>query len=248
MFKHAKATTTAIVLFLLAMAGWAYAGGAAPPRSGKGLVIFTFVKSGSFSPPPYLEAMEAEGWRIEFNPIAADYSHEKGYAAAIRQKIDAARREGQSNIALVGESFGAWVSLLANSSFETPIDAPTLRAIVAIDASAATSGAKTDAWHDYKFVNLLKTQDATRMVIILYDAPPSEAEERRDEITHSLSNRVSDFVVTVEQPPIDGPDGPHGDKFAKRYTAEIVKRLRSATPQPAGAHGDNGQMPIRSPN
>jgi hypothetical protein len=208
----------------------AFAAGPSLAECGKGLVLFTVASEVSSPSPPYLKLIEADGWKAEVRTIEPSYARENEYAVALRLDIDAARRSGCRKIALVGESFGAWISLLANASFQTPIDGESVQALVAVDASAAKSAERRDAWHDYKFVNLLKTQDATHLALFLYDASAAEIDERRNEISQSLANRVRDARVFVENETFDGTSGPHGEAFARRYGPVLIEILDGAAP------------------
>lgn len=200
------------------------------PDCGKGLVLFSVAAGDAAALPPYLKLIAVDGWTVEVREVAQSYAREDEFAVALRRRIDAARQAGCRRIALVGESFGGWISLLANASFQTPMDSESVQAVVAIDASAAKSEAPRDAWHDYKFVNLLKSQDATHLAVFLYDAPAEEVAERRAEISRSLANRVRDARVMVETAAYEGADGPHGEAFARRYGPLLIELLDGPAP------------------
>lgn len=200
------------------------------PDCGKGLVLFSVAAGDAAALPPYLKLIAGDGWKVEVRPVVPSYAREREFAVALRGRIDAARQAGCARIALVGESFGAWISLLANASFQTPIDSESVQAVVAIDASAAKSEAPRDTWHDYKFVNLLKVQDATHLVVFLYDAPAEEVGERKGEISRSLANRVRDARVIAETAAYDGAEGPHGEVFARRYGPLLIEMLDGPAP------------------
>ncbi len=192
---------------------------------GKGLVLFSVAADDSSASPPFLKQIEADGWKVETRAVEPSYPREAEYADALRRRVESVRKQGCQRIALAGESFGAWVSLLANASFQTPPDSTSLQAVIAIDASAAKAKAPRDGWHDYKFINLLKAQNPTRLALFLYDAPADEADDRRDEVSHSLTNQVSGAQVIVETAAFDGADGPHGEAFARRFGARLIEML-----------------------
>ena len=189
----------------------------AGPASARGLVIFT-VADQSAAPPPLVRLLGDDGWDVIVNPVAADFTHEREIGRALFEMSRREEAKGYAKVVLVGESFGAWVSLLANSSWTTPIDGGRLHAVIALDASAAAlDGAGDGRWHEYKFINVLKSQDATRLAVFLYDGEAGETAARQDEIVRSLRNHVRFPVVSVEAAAVAGPDGPRGEGFARRW-------------------------------
>lgn len=196
------------------------------PVAAKGLILFTTATDSPIAAPPYLELMREDGWDVALNPIKINFNAERGLAADLRRRMDEAKGQGYRKVALIGESFGAWISLMANSSFQTPLDGPHLPVLIAIDASAAAApGSASSPWHDYKFIDLLKTQDPTRMALFLYDAPEDEREERRAEVVHSLTNPNAIAYVAVGKGRFNDANGPHGEAFVRRYGACLIALL-----------------------
>ena len=217
----------ALALLAMVVAGRARAESAGAD-CGKGLLLFSVAADESSASPPYLKQIEADGWKVETRVIEPNYQREGQFADALRRRIESARSQGCQRIALAGESFGAWLSLLANATFQTPPDSTRLQAVIAIDASAAKAKAPRDGWHDYKFINLLKAQNPTQLALFLYDAPADEADDRRDEVSHSLTNQVRGAQVIVETAAFDGADGPRGEAFARRYGPRLIEMLDGA--------------------
>ena len=101
---------------------------------------------------------------------------------------------------------------------------------IAIDASASQAPAPRDGWHDYKFVNLLKAQDAAHLAIFLYDVPLDDATDRKADISRSLTNCNRDAQIFVETAGYESDAGPHGEAFAKNYGATLRALLDGPPP------------------
>jgi len=174
--------------------------------------------------PAYLQGLHKAGWPVVEMVVTVDFATEKEQAGRLLEKVNALRGQGYSRIVLAGEGFGAWVALLANASFESPEQGAGLAAVIAVDASVTRYVAGNEGqWHDYKFINLLKTQDPTRLALFLYDTPRDELSERRDEVRHSLSDPTQMAFIAVEPremaAAVEGPD------FAKRYGGCLLALL-----------------------
>ena len=102
---------------------------------------------------------------------------------------------------------------------------------IAIDASASQAPAPRGGWHDYKFVNLLKAQDAAHLAIFLYDVPHDDAAERKADISRSLTNCNRDAQIFVETANCELDAGPHGASFAQLYGANLRALLDGPPPQ-----------------
>lgn len=197
---------------------------------GNGPILFSASARDMALPRPYLRQIADDGWTIERRIVKESYAKEKDEALAMRARIDEARAANCPRIALIGESLGAWASLIANASFETPIDGESIQAVIAIDASASQAPAQRDGWHDYKFVNLLKAQDPAHLAIFLYDVPHDDAADRKAEISRSLTNRNRDAQIFVETASYESDADPHGEAFAKNYSATLRALLDGPPP------------------
>lgn len=204
-----------IAMFLLSAPAWA---GAA-----RGVILHPQVDAGA--EPAYLRDLQADGWEVISIPVKPDFQQEGEQAQMLLARMRALRAKGVSRIVLAGEGYGAWVSLVANASFETPEEGAGLLAVIAIDANVSRQSlAKSDQWHAYKFINLVKTQDATRLALFLDDVPEDEREDRLSELRHSLSNPNLPTVIAVEPP--GSLDKAAGQGFAHRFGGCLKDLLR----------------------
>lgn len=197
---------TVVATFLLWAPAWA---GAA-----KGVILHPQVEAGA--EPAYLRDLQADGWEVISILVKPDFQQEREQAQILLARMRALRAKGTSRIVLAGEGYGAWVALVANASFETPEQGAGLLAVIAIDANASRLRlSNSDPWHAYKFINLVKTQDATRLALFLDDVPEEERQDRLSELRHSLSDPNLPTVIAVEPP--GSLDKAEGAGFAHRF-------------------------------
>ncbi|CAA7618231.1 conserved exported hypothetical protein [Candidatus Terasakiella magnetica] len=201
------------------------------PKAAKGLIIHTVAEDAAEALSPTLMRLRDEGWDVEINRVSVDFAKERELATPLFERTRSAEAEGYAKVVLAGESFGAWISLLANSSWTTPVERGHLFALIAMDASAASLGSATSGrWYEYKFMNVLKSQDATRLAVFLYDAPPEDRLAREDEIRRMLANPERYRLLSVESVAAAGPEGPHSTAFMHRWEPCLVALLADAAP------------------
>ena len=217
------------------------------PGKARGMIIYTVQDDSPEGLPPILGFVRDDGWDVTVNRVAVDFSHDHEIAQVVFARIRQAEMAGYGKVVLAGESFGAWVSLLANSSWTTPVEGGHLHALIVIDPSvAAVDGSDGGRWHEYKFLNVLKSQDSTRLALFLYDATADDRDQREDEVVRMLRNPRLPRVVSVEADTFAGPNGPRSTAFARRWRHCLTALLDEITPaacvpgtasQPEGTNG-----------
>ncbi|CUW39108.1 conserved exported protein of unknown function [Magnetospirillum sp. XM-1] len=203
---------------------------AAPASAENRLILYTVGTDSPDVPPPVLARFAAEGWTIRVNRVPVDFKREHELGKALFAQARAARAEGFSRVVLAGRSFGAWISLIANSSWSTPVDGSGIHAVIAMDATASGETARIGRqWHDYKFMDVIKTQDPTRLAVIVFDADAEEGETREFEIRRTIRRPAIPHVAAYEPAPpsIDSED------FARRWGGCLATLLGDEAPSPA---------------
>lgn len=203
---------------------------ALPASAENRLILYTVGTDAPDTPPPVLARFRDEGWTIRVNRVPVDFKREHELGKALFAQARAARDEGFSRVVLAGRSFGAWISLIANSSWSTPVDGGGIHAVVALDATASGETARIGRqWHDYKFMDVIKTQDPTRLAVIVLDSDSEEGETRQFEVRRTIRRPAIPHVAVFEPapPPMDGED------FARRWGDCLATLLGDAIPSPA---------------
>jgi hypothetical protein len=203
---------------------------AAPATAGGRLIIYTAADDVPAEPPPVIGRFAAEGWTIRVNRVPLDFKHEHDLGKDLFHQARAARDEGFSRVVLAGRSFGAWVSLIANSSWSTPVDGGGIHAVLALDATASGQTARVGRqWHDYKFMDVIKTQDPTRLGVVILDSDAEEGETREFEVRRTIRRPAIPHVVVYEAsaPAMDG------EAFARRWGGCLATLLGDEVPVPA---------------
>ncbi|ARJ67401.1 hypothetical protein WV31_17885 [Magnetospirillum sp. ME-1] len=203
---------------------------ALPASAENRLILYTVGTDAPDTPPPVLARFRDEGWTIRVNRVPVDFKREHELGKALFAQARAARDEGFSRVVLAGRSFGAWVSLIANSSWSTPVDGGGIHAVIALDATASgETGRIGRQWHDYKFMDVIKTQDPTRLAVIVFDTDSEEGETRQFEVRRTIRRPAIPHVAVFEPapPPLDGED------FARRWGDCLATLLGDEIPSPA---------------
>jgi hypothetical protein len=203
---------------------------ALPASAENRLILYTVADDAPAEPPPVIGRFQAEGWTIRVNRVPTDFKREHELGKALFSQARAARDEGFSRIVLAGRSFGAWISLIANSSWSTPVDGGGIHAVIALDATASGETARIGRqWHDYKFMDVIKTQDPTRLAVIVLDSDTEEGETRQFEIRRTIRRPAIPHVAVFEPapPPLDG------EAFARRWRDCLAVLVGDEVPSPA---------------
>ncbi|BAE50213.1 alpha/beta hydrolase [Paramagnetospirillum magneticum] len=202
---------------------------ASPAAAENRLILYTVGAGVPEAPPPVLARFRDQGWTIRINRVPVDFRREHDFGKALFDQARAARGEGYSRVVLAGRSFGAWVSLIANSSWSTPVDGGGIHAVIALDATVSAETARHGRqWHDYKFMDVIKTQDPTRLGVMVLDGDAEEGRGREDEIRRTLRRPGIPHVVVYEPapPPLDSED------FARRWGDCLATLLGDEVPSP----------------
>jgi hypothetical protein len=201
---------------------------AAPP-DGRSLLIYTVEAGAPADPPPVFAPLGRKGWTIRVNRIAVDFPHEHDLGEALYHQVEAARAEGFTRIALAGRSFGAWVSLIANSSWSTPVQGGRVHAVIAIDPTVSGESARIGTqWHDYKFMDVIKTQDPTRLGIVIVDPNAEDGQDREMEVRRTLRRPAIPNLVIYDP----APPSVDGEAFARRWGRCFATLLGDEIPSP----------------
>ncbi|MBI3445697.1 MAG: hypothetical protein HY055_10120 [Magnetospirillum sp.] len=204
-----------------------------PGVAASGLVIYTIAEDAPAGLPPLLRLFEADGWRIAVNRVAPDFVHEHELGGALFRLTQQAHADGYDKVVLAGRSFGAWISLIANSSWSTPVEGGRVHALIALDASVSAENARIGRrWHDYKFMDVIKTQDPTRLAIILFDDDAEAGQMREDEIRSTIRRPAIPHLVARDASALAGPGGPDGEDFARRWGECLRRLVADAPPSP----------------
>lgn len=202
---------------------------AAPAMADGRLIIYTAGDDVPAEPPPVIARFAAEGWTIRVNRVPTDFKREHDLGKELFRQARAARDESFSRVVLAGRSFGAWVSLIANSSWSTPVDGSGIHAVLAIDATASGQTARVGRqWHDYKFMDVIKTQDPTRLAVVILDSDKEEGETREFEVRRTIRRPAIPHVVVFEPspPPVEA------EGFDRRWGGCLATLLGDEVPVP----------------
>ncbi len=200
---------------------------ATPSRAENRLILYTVGSDAPAELPPVLARFRDEGWTVRINRVPVDFRREHDFGKALFAQARAARDEGYSRVVLAGRSFGAWVSLIANSSWSTPVDGSGIHAVIALDATVSGETARIGRrWHDYKFMDVIKTQDPTRLAVIVLDTDAEEGRIREDEIRRTIRRPAIPHVAVYEPspPPLDS------EGFARRWGDCLATLLGDEVP------------------
>lgn len=203
--------------------------GAAATAAERRLILYTAGADIPAEPPAILARQAGHGWIIRVNAIPFDPPHEHDLGKALFAQAQAARREGFDRVVLAGRGFGAWISLIANSSWCTPVEGGGIHAVVALDATAGGQTPRLGRqWHDYKFMDVVKTQDPTRLAIMILDTDREEGETREFEIRRTIRRPAIPHLAVYEPaaPALEGED------FARRWGGCIDALISDAALSP----------------
>lgn len=242
LLRRRMAGARAAIAFVLAFAlvlAFAVAGpggAAAMPAEGGGVVVYSVgAAEAAAAPSPLLGRLQAEGWELIVNPVSPDIRREREDATALIARVQHLKASGYRRIVLMGEGVGGWISLLANSSFQSPEHGSGIYALIALDANATGATGMERHLQQYKFINILKTQDRTRLALFVYEADPDEAETLGAALPSIVAVRSPIYHVTVEPGLASAAEGPRSSAFAERYGPCILGLLvPAATGAPAG--------------
>ncbi|KIL99980.1 hypothetical protein CCC_02769 [Paramagnetospirillum magnetotacticum MS-1] len=178
------------------------------------LILYTIGPDAPGEVPPVIARFRRDGWDIRVNRIPLDFPHEHDLGKALFTQARAARDEGYSRVVLAGRAFGAWVSLIANSSWSTPVDGGDIHAVIALDPTISGETSRIGRqWHDYKFMDVIKTQDPTRLAVVVLDSDHEEGQTREFEIRRTIRRPNIPHVVIYEP----SPPALDGEAFARRW-------------------------------
>lgn len=201
----------------------------AAPLGGRSLLIYTVDDTAPAAPPPVFAPLRRDGWTIHVNRIPVDFPHEHDLGEALYHQVETARAEGYTRIALAGRAFGAWVSLIANSSWSTPVQGGRVHAIIAVDPTVSTESARIGTqWHDYKFMDVIKTQDPARLGIIIVNPDAEDGQDREMEIRRTLRRPAIPNLVAFDPAPLPVD----GEAFARRWGRCFATLLGDEIPSP----------------
>ncbi|WP_431857707.1 hypothetical protein [Azospirillum sp.] len=208
---------------------------AAAPADGQGIVVYSVEAGSPAAPSPLLRRVQAGGWDLAINPVSADAGRERDDANALIARVQGLKAQGYRRVVLAGEGGGGWVSLLANSSFQSPEHGSGIHAVIALDPHAISAAEADRRLQQYTFINVLKTQDPTRLALFVYEADPDEAETLGAALPLIVAVRTPVHHVAVEPGSAGTADGPRSGAFAERYGPCVLALLAPAVSAPPTA-------------
>lgn len=189
------------------------------PRHARGVVIYSHGRSlvgeDALSPSPaYLEYLARAGWdTMRFNRPSREDSLDVS-AADLAQRVDGLRRDGYQQIVLAGQSFGAFLSIMA-AARSGNVDA-------IIGTSPAAFGSRLDSldtWHlnaSQLYAHLARVRSA-RVLLAFFDEDPYDPGNRGPRSRAVLGARGLDTVIIDRPSDLTGHLAGQTGRFVTRY-------------------------------
>lgn len=227
----------------LAIRGPAATHGALLYNQGRGVEVDGRGAAGDsfhLAPPAYVRKFHGAGWDLfKLNrKWAAD--NESSAIAAVHAEIARLRTEGYRRIVLAGQSYGAWLSVLAATRDGD------LHAIIATAPGTGYGGVSVDgtALNAQKLVDFSSDLKPVRAAMFFFDGDPRDVAwlKRGERVRQALEKRqVPNFIV--DRPPhFSGHGGANGGLFALRY-GDCLTAFVAPTPLSDTFACDPGRSP-----
>lgn len=173
------------------------------PAQAKGAVIWSHGRSVNAEDfeaptPPYIAMLRAKGWDVfRFNRMRLDDVLDASAAALVRQ-VSKLKDEGYRRIALAGQSFGAFLSLMAADT------SPDVDVVIATAPAAfGRASRRDDAWraNATRLYPLLAKIRSARVMLFYFNDDPYDPGGRGAQSQRILADRHIVYVV-VNKPPM----------------------------------------------
>lgn len=214
----------------VAIRGPAAVHGALLYNQGRGISVAGQGRAGDsyhLPPPPYVRTLLAAGWdgfRLN-RKWAAD--NESSAIAALHEEIRRLRAEGYNRIVLAGQSYGAWLSVLAATKDND------LHAIIATAPGTGYGGESVDGTtlNAQKLVDYADDLKRTRAAMFFFDGDPRDVAwlKRGERVKRVLEKRGIPHFIVDRPLGFHGHGGAGGSLFAFRFGSCLVTFISPST-------------------
>jgi hypothetical protein len=168
--------------------------------------------------PVYLRLLLGDGWDgFKLNrKYASDV--ERASIAVVHAEIARLRTEGYTRIVLAGQSYGAWLSILAAT------EDSGIHAVIATAPGVGAGAASIDAIARgaQKLGDFVETIKPSRVALFMFEGDYLEATDRGERLRRILSTRGLDNFVVNRPRDLSGHHGARTGRFARRYGECLV--------------------------
>lgn len=215
------------------------------PLNSAGVVVWSHGQSvnseDSAAPsPPYMAVLRDGGWEtLRFNRIHA--SDTLGASAnRLVELVQSLRQQGYRRIALAGQSFGAFLALMAADASDE-VDA----VVVTAPAAYGSFSEFFDSWRDNaaKLYPLLERVRRARVMAFYFHGDDFDPGGRGERTTAILMARKLPHLVVDQPPSLTTHWAAAAPQFAKLYGTCILGFLAASEMGEDAACGANGFLP-----
>jgi dienelactone hydrolase len=203
------------------------------PGTAHGAVIYSpgLVREGAaISATPYAaDDLQASGWDVfRFTPPAAGDIIEVA-AAALNGEVQELRERGYKRVALIGQSYGGWLSLAAAAA-GAPVDA-----VVALAPAAFGARGEAAEWtaNATGLIPLAEAVNARRVLVFLFRGDEYDPGGRAGTLRDIFARRGLAAAVIDEPHDLVGHSAGLTRAFARRFgpcLRDVIDREDAATP------------------
>lgn len=205
------------------------------PSAARGAIVWSHGRSlhieDSEAPTPsWLVPVQEAGWDVyRFNRLSKADSL-PGSSQVLAGWVEELRRRGYRSVALAGQSFGAFLSLLAASSAEG-VDAVVATAPAAFGSfSNSYATWRLNATRLYATLETVKTP---RVMMFFFHGDEFDPGGRAEKVSDILGRRGLDHVVVDQPADLPGHGAANTGLFVRRFGACIVAFIDPARAVPA---------------
>jgi pimeloyl-ACP methyl ester carboxylesterase len=189
------------------------------PSMAEGAVIWSHGRSldseDSTAPtPPYLAMLRQGGWdTFRFNRMRADDTFSNSSSALI-EEVHRLKQQGYRQVALAGQSFGGFLSLIAADASDE-VDA----VIVTAPAAFGSSSEVGSRWRNNaaKLYPLLEAVRYARVMLFYFNGDEFDPGERAEPSRSILTRQHLSYVVIDQPAQLIGHWAAGSDRFAQLY-------------------------------
>jgi dienelactone hydrolase len=200
------------------------------PEKSVGAVIWSHGRSidsedSEVETPPYVEALRAGGWdAFRYNRMRASDTLGAG-ANGLVEQVGRLKRQGYRQIALAGQSFGAFLSLMAADTSDD------------VDAVVATAPAAYGSFTDFyegwrsnatKLYPLIERLRRARVMVFYFHGDDFDPGGRGERTRDILAARKLPYVVIDQPPALTSHWAAAASEFAETFGACILGFLNAA--------------------
>ena len=203
------------------------------PAAATGAVIWSHGRSPDgedsiAATPPYMAVLRDGGWdTFRFNRLRSSESLD-ATARALAERVQALKRRGYRRVVLAGQSYGAFLSLLA-ADISDEIDAVIATAPAAYgEAENSAAGRRENATRLYPLLGHVRR---ARIMMFYFHADDFDPGGRGERSRDILAERHVDNLVIDRPPGLATHWAAATPNFARRYGACILAFLQPGRPR-----------------